>query len=102
MTLCKDVCGNLVVLDGEECDLGQGIEFDGCTDECKFEDNFVCFNESGPMICSYFGQFSIELQSQEKMLNENKIEMEFQISPLLYAFSQVSINDLFGFNGAAF
>ena len=55
MTLCNDVCGNLVVLDGEECDLGQGIEFDGCTDECKFEDNFVCFNESGPMICSYFG-----------------------------------------------
>ena len=40
----------------EECDLLEGISYDGCTDTCTVENNFVCLNNS----CSYTGDFQIE------------------------------------------
>ena len=101
-TFCQDTCGNKNMFDQEECDLGKGIALDGCTDVCKIEDDFKCSNASDPMICSYFGTFQIEILKKEKLPNENKIEMEFRISPLLYAFQKVEIANLISFNDSAF
>jgi cysteine-rich repeat protein len=36
------VCGNSLLEDGEQCDDGNGVSGDGCSDTCQVEDGFDC------------------------------------------------------------
>ena len=62
----NSTCGNSVQEENEECDFGKDIEYDGCTNECLIEDNFVCHLDTNPMICSYNGSFTISQTKYEK------------------------------------
>ena len=59
---CISSCGNGVIDSGEECDDGNTLDDDGCSNACTIESNFVCSGE--PSVCeenvlgtelSYFG-----------------------------------------------
>jgi len=49
---CNAVCGDGIIVRGEECDDGGGIAGDGCSPSCQLESaNFTCPEEGGACTC---------------------------------------------------
>ncbi len=49
-TQCSPVCGDKLIVKGEQCDDGNKISGDGCNSTCQIEVGFVCTGE--PSVCS--------------------------------------------------
>ena len=85
-----------------------GIEYDGCTDNCEIEQDFVCqvkgqqpnnantirnpFTEK--MVCSYNKPVELEIESIERNKFENKLKMRVSVYPNLHVFRSVDFSDL--------
>ena len=91
---CVDVCGD-TILGYQDCDEGLGNSFDGCTDLCEVEDNFICTITIVDIksVCSYEGSFNYSFVSYKKEQFENKITAIFQVYPPLFLFTQVDPNN---------
>ena len=79
--LCIRKCGNLIYESNEECDLGLGIDNDGCNDDCTVEDNFVCtISSSKETTCVYNEKINLILVKMEKTdFFSNHLIFEFQV-----------------------
>ncbi|CAD8181855.1 unnamed protein product [Paramecium octaurelia] len=59
---CQPICGNGIVTDDEECDDQNQLNGDGCSSQCKIEQNYVCRNLQYSFTeCSYEKQPSFKL-----------------------------------------
>ena len=84
------------------CDELKGNELDGCTDQCQVEDNFECYLDGTNSICSYNGDFGLEMLSMEKEMFANSITLQLRLSPPLFIFESVTPVDLMVFNDSGF
>lgn len=50
-SICKEFCGDGIVLSIQPCDDGNLINFDGCSSECTIETGFECIGKT-PSICT--------------------------------------------------
>lgn len=97
------ICGDELVYQ-EECDLGSGVDFDGCTDECMVEVGFACRVDSNTAksICSYTGELEVELLTIEKEMFSNTLKLAFSVDPQLQFFNTLDPNLYLNFDDPDF
>ena len=66
------------------------------------EDNFECYLDGTNSICSYNGDFGLEMLSMEKEMFANSITLQLRLSPPLFIFESVTPVDLMVFNDSGF
>ena len=88
---CVPKCGDGLILVGENCDDGDLESGDGCSSACIIEEYFTCTNltSTSPSVCS-LSSVKIELQSVEKVKNENSFISVFNLFPRAAVFSNVN------------
>ena len=86
---------------GEQCDDGNTINGDGCSNNCTQESNYECYptNISMPTICRYVRKdISIKLIHIEKTTNKNQGKFTFQLKPTLLNFRKLNLSSAVSFN----
>lgn len=88
--VCEEVCGDgrTLFLD---CDDGNVESGDGCSADCKMEADFVCTGATwaAPSVCSYAMPINFNLVDITKNLEQNTIEVVFQIEPALASLDSI-------------
>ena len=88
---CLDICGDSIVMT-DDCDNGFGVKNDGCSDNCKQEENFVCTKTPGTVsgeavkfsTCSYNQKLNITLLQIEKEKFKNTVIFTYSVRPYLF------------------
>lgn len=52
---CEEICGDGLNLGAFECDDGNVLDGDGCSSNCKIEQNTVCANKNDKSMCKVYG-----------------------------------------------
>lgn len=83
---CVDKCGdgvNLVDNSTLYCDDGNNVTGDGCSNTCKVETGYGCFNpqKMNRSYCSPNAQFTINYLYAERIMNENAGIFVFKVTP---------------------
>lgn len=90
---CQDICGDSIVVN-DLCDLGLGVQLDGCTDQCTVEDNFTCNNVTNGNFkvsyCKYHGTIVVTLNYVNKALFANEITVHFNVTPYIYGLEKLN------------
>ncbi|CAD8092480.1 unnamed protein product [Paramecium primaurelia] len=76
---CKSICGDGILKDDEECDDKNFIDNDGCSKNCKIEQDFVCKNfEYTFTLCTYkqYPKFQATLLNQISF-NSQYVKLNF-------------------------
>jgi len=94
---CYEICG-----DGKndhfECDRFNGIPYSGCLDNCKSDEDFVCFTEFKISYCSYIDKIALNFKGISMTDKWNYYTIKIEVLPFLYVFKTLSssqIQDLF-------
>lgn len=81
---CMTVCGDFVKMPNEQCDDGNNIAKDGCSDTCIIEQDFQCepkVNYTQGSACFYIGTVTVTKVYIDKLEGQNKIEIKLSLSP---------------------
>lgn len=82
-----------------ECDDGNTINEDGCSDQCKIENNFICTTSlTGLSSCVLNANISIVYDYTLRQMGENKLSMYFTVSPAYTALDKVDWHKAITFN----
>lgn len=82
-----------------ECDDNNTINGDGCSDQCKIEDNFTCTTSlSGLSSCVLNLDISIIYDYTLRHMGENKLSMYFTVSPASTALEKMNWKKAITFN----
>ena len=87
---CLEVCGDGLLFN-LECDDGNTEDGDGCSSECKIEDNFTCSGGSAstPSACSYSGSVLFNLTSFVKSKVANQVVVKAKLEPVIPLFNKI-------------
>jgi cysteine-rich repeat protein len=94
--VCNDICGD-GLLYTLECDDGNTISGDGCSQNCGVEKDFTCVGGSttSPSLCSYSGPIIITISSFIKDPAKNIVYLQSTISPNLTSLASLDFNAVF-------
>ena len=82
-----------------ECDDGNKINGDGCSDQCTVEDKFECTTSlKDPTTCVLNEDISIVYDYTLRHMGENKLSMYFTVSPIYTALNKVDWKKAITFN----
>ena len=81
---CVEICGDGLVL-YHECDDGNQINNDGCSQNCQIESGYICHeNDFAPIkqsYCSKREQLHFELIETMKEIYSNNLNFTFNVNP---------------------
>jgi cysteine-rich repeat protein len=79
---CIPICGDGMIVVGENCDDGNSASFDGCNPICSVESNFICngTTATGASEC-YLLSLTLDKVSTFKDQTKNSLVMNFDIKP---------------------
>ena len=93
-----EICGDGVLLE-RECDDGNIINGDGCSDQCKIEPYFVCSNqEMHTSACKLETVVDVVDIKVLKVPEENKLTLELDVSPVTDAYQSYELGQIFEFD----
>ena len=97
---CVELCGDGVRLE-VECDDGNIVNLDGCSDQCKVEDFYSCSQEEmQTSICKLNTSIEITEAEIQKVPEQNKLEITLSISPQTDAYKNYDLQSIMKFVGA--
>lgn len=82
-----------------ECDDGNKIAGDGCSDVCEIEDGFECsIDKNGKSLCILNKNITVVFDYMLRVMGENKVNMYFTVSPSSTLFNKVDWKKAISFN----
>ena len=97
---CVEICGDGVLL-VRECDDGNIVNGDGCSDQCKVEPHYVCSNDVSQIsVCKLNTTTEIESVDVQKIPGENKLAFTIDITPDTDAYSNYNLKKVLEFENS--
>lgn len=81
---CIEICGDGLLFE-LECDDGNNVDGDGCSERCTIEKDYRCKNGSAttPSICGYAESLEFTLVNAERVDFSNQLLLTLSVNPSL-------------------
>ncbi|KAM3140070.1 hypothetical protein pb186bvf_007870 [Paramecium bursaria] len=86
---CISICGDSIKSSTEECDDGNTLSYDGCSDSCVIENNFICLEQQKMSYCKQDNKANLIL-SQNNQLTSNKYQIQLKLDKKTY-YKQIQL-----------
>ena len=93
---CVEICGDGVLLE-RECDDGNIVNGDGCSDQCRIEPYFVCSQIDEISICKLQTTITLNIEKLTKDYMHNGFEMEFSLHPATEVYNDYVLESILQF-----